>query len=142
MFFLFNLLISIVLSILDNVLGLDNIFTVGGIVFRNNGIIGSIYSLILLVPSLAVGVRRLHDTNRSGWYLMLPFAPLLLMIVTSFLPVFVIIIGLMGFLAMIVLGILLIVFLATEGDAGENDYGPNPKGEEGSKLIHKDLLDN
>jgi uncharacterized membrane protein YhaH (DUF805 family) len=142
MFFLFNLLISIVLSILDNVLGLDNIFTVGGIVFRNNGIIGSIYSLILLVPSLAVGVRRLHDTNRSGWYLMLPFAPLLLMIVTSFLPVFVIIIGLMGFLAMIVLGILLIVFLATEGDAGENDYGPNPKGEEGIKLIHKDLLDN
>lgn len=142
MFFLFNILISIVLSILDKVLGLDNIVSIGGTAFRNNGIIGSLYSLLIFVPSLSVGVRRLHDTNRSGWYLMLPFAPLLLMLVTSFLPVLGVIVGLMGFLAMIVLGVLLIVFLATDGDAGENDYGPNPKDEEGSRLIHKDLLDN
>ena len=141
MFVLFNFLISIVLSILDKILGFDDIFSFGGTAFRNNGIIGSLYSLIVLVPSLAVGVRRLHDTNRSGWYLMMPFAPLLFMFVASFLPVLGIIAGLLGLLAMIVLGILLIVFLATEGDAGGNDYGPNPKGEEGSKLIHKDLLD-
>lgn len=142
MFVLFNLLISIVLSILDNALGLDNISTFGGTVFRNNGIIGSIYSLILFVPSLAVGVRRLHDTNRSGWFLLLPFSPILLFFISPFLGKIGFVLIFMGFLTIIVFAIVLLVLLATNGDAGENDYGPNPKDEEGSRLIHKDLLDN
>ena len=54
------------------------------------------------IPSLAAGVRRLHDTNRSGWWLLISLVP-------------------------IVGSIILIVFLATDGNRGPNDYGPDPK---------------
>jgi uncharacterized membrane protein YhaH (DUF805 family) len=142
MFFLINLIISIVLSIIDKVLGSDNIVSFGGTAFRNNGIIGSLYSLLIFVPSLAAGVRRLHDTNRSGWFLLLPFSPFLLFLISPFLGKIGFVLMFMGYLTIIVFAIVLIVLLATEGDKGENDYGPNPKSEEGSRLIHKDLLDN
>jgi uncharacterized membrane protein YhaH (DUF805 family) len=56
----------------------------------------------VLLPSLAVGVRRLHDTGRSGWWMLISFIPL---------------IG----------GIVLIVFFATDGEEQPNPYGPNPK---------------
>ena len=65
-------------------------------------IIPSIYSLAVLVPSLAVVVRRLHDTNRSGWYFFLNLIPL---------------IG----------SIILLVFLVQDSDPNENRHGPNPK---------------
>lgn len=60
-----------------------------------------VYGLAMLIPGLAVLVRRLHDTQKSGWM------------------VFVGIISIVG-------GILLIVLLATEGDQTANEYGPNP----------------
>jgi uncharacterized membrane protein YhaH (DUF805 family) len=59
-------------------------------------------TLIVFLPALAVSTRRLHDTGRSGWWILLAFVP---------------IIGMIG----------LIVFYATEGEAGTNAYGPNPK---------------
>lgn len=65
--------------------------------------INMVYSLAILIPSIAVGVRRLHDTNRSGWWLLLLLIPVIGWIV-------------------------LIVFMATEGTAADNQYGPNPKG--------------
>lgn len=65
-------------------------------------IIPSVYSLAVLVPSLAVVVRRLHDTNRSGWYFFLNLIPL---------------IG----------SIILLVFLVQDSDPNENRHGPNPK---------------
>jgi uncharacterized membrane protein YhaH (DUF805 family) len=61
-----------------------------------------IYVLGVLIPGLAVAVRRLHDQNKSGWYYCVAFIPL-------------------------VGSIWLIVLLATEGDAGPNQYGPDPK---------------
>lgn len=93
MFALINLAISIVLGILDGILGTRS----GGF-----GIIGGIYSLAVLLPSLAVSVRRLHDTNRTGWWILIGLIP---------------IVGI----------IILIVFYATEGAAGDNQYGPDPK---------------
>jgi D-xylose transport system ATP-binding protein len=60
-----------------------------------------IYALATLLPSLAVGVRRLHDINRSGWFLLISLVPF---------------IG----------GIWLLVLLALGGDAGPNKYGPPP----------------
>ena len=60
----------------------------------------------MLVPSLAVAIRRLHDTNKSGWFLLLALIPIV------------------GF-------IVLIVFLATPGEPGPNNYGlpdPGPTG--------------
>ena len=61
-----------------------------------------IYQLIFLLPHLSVTVRRLHDINKSGWYYFIFLIPL---------------VGI----------ILLIVWLATEGDSGKNNYGDNPK---------------
>ncbi|MFF2844722.1 DUF805 domain-containing protein [Streptomyces sp. NPDC058001] len=88
MFVLFNVIAAIILSIIDAVIG-SNILII-------------IYWLGVLVPSLAVAVRRLHDTDKSGWFLL---------------------IGLIPFVG----GIILLVFMATEGKPNENQYGPNPK---------------
>jgi uncharacterized membrane protein YhaH (DUF805 family) len=60
-----------------------------------------LYWLGVLVPSLAVAVRRLHDIDKSGWFLLIGFIP--------------------------VAGIALIVLLALDGTPGDNRYGPNPK---------------
>ncbi len=63
---------------------------------------GAIYSLAVLLPALSIGARRLHDTGKSGWWLLIALVPL-------------------------VGAILLIVFWATEGNKGQNSYGPDPK---------------
>jgi len=94
-FALFNLIISIVLGIIDGVTG--SFSPEAGM-----GLLGGIYTLAVLIPSIAVGVRRLHDTNRSGWWLLISLIPLIGMIV-------------------------LIVFLATDSKPEENQYGVNPK---------------
>jgi uncharacterized membrane protein YhaH (DUF805 family) len=89
MFFLINIIIVIVLNVI-------------GMAVKAGAFVGDIYGLALLIPSLAVGVRRLHDSGRSGWWLLIGLIPL---------------IG----------TIILIVFLATEGQEGDNPYGPDPK---------------
>lgn len=66
------------------------------------GLLYGVYTLALLVPSLAVGVRRLHDIGKSGWFMLVAFVPL-------------------------VGGIWLLVLLCTEGTRGDNEYGPDPK---------------
>jgi len=65
MFFLISALISIVLTLLDILLGTYS-------VEYEAGLFSGLYSLLVLIPSIAVGVRRLHDTNRSGWYMLIP----------------------------------------------------------------------
>ena len=92
MFALFNVIISIVLSIIGYVV-------VGG---NGQSALSSLYSLAVLLPSLGVSVRRLHDTNRSGWWLLISLVPIIGIIV-------------------------LIVFLVQDSDPGDNRYGPNPK---------------
>jgi len=61
-----------------------------------------IWYLAHLVPSLAVTVRRLHDTGKSGWFLLINLIPY---------------IG----------GLIVFVFTVIEGDNGDNEYGPDPK---------------
>jgi uncharacterized membrane protein YhaH (DUF805 family) len=95
MFFLFNIIITIVLVIVDGMLGTS---AVPGAL----GLLGALYSLALLVPGIAVAVRRLHDTGRSGWWIL---------------------IGLVPFVGFIVL----IVFMVQDGTPGENQFGKNPK---------------
>ena len=65
-------------------------------------IIYVVYGLGVIVPGLAVAVRRLHDTNKSGWMLLIGLIPL-------------------------VGSILLLVFYFTDGDPGTNRFGPSPK---------------
>jgi uncharacterized membrane protein YhaH (DUF805 family) len=79
-------------TILGKVLGL-----LGGLVM----LIYYLYSLAVLVPGLAVGVRRLHDTGKSGWFMLLALIPLV--------------------------GLVLLYFMTIEGDAGPNAYGADPK---------------
>lgn len=94
MFFLFNLIFAIVATVLDNLLGL-------AIKDLGYGPFYILYALATLIPGIAVGVRRLHDTGKSGWYLLLGLIPC-------------------------VGGIILLVFFVTAGDVGENEYGPDP----------------
>ena len=101
MFALFSIIISIVLGVIDNLLG--STFVPG----TTSGWLGAIYGLAVLLPSLGVSVRRLHDTGRSGWWLLIGLVPVL------------------G-------GIVLIVFCATPGNVGANAYGPDPKASVGS----------
>ena len=87
-FALFNFLIAFAIGIVDGILGTDPV-------------IGFLYFLAVLIPSAAVAVRRLHDTSRSGWWLLIGLIP---------------VIG----------AIVLLVFMVEDSHAA-NEYGPNPK---------------
>jgi uncharacterized membrane protein YhaH (DUF805 family) len=87
--------------------------------------------LALVVPSVAVGVRRLHDIDRSGWWLLAAYVPLILSmllplagIVQPTLALILLLVACIGF-------ILLLVFSVMEGTRGPNRYGPDPKAAEG-----------
>ena len=97
MFFLFNLIISFLLGIFDGIMGTFS--PEAGL-----GLLGGLYSLAVLIPSIAVTIRRLHDTGRTGWWFLIIFIPL---------------IG----------AIVLLVFMVFDSDEGTNAYGPNPKAE-------------
>lgn len=89
MFFLFNIIIMVVLGIVEGIVG-------------GPGVLAGIYGLAVLLPGIAVSIRRLHDTDRSGWWLLIGLVPL---------------IG----------AIVLLVFFVQDSQAAENQYGPNPK---------------
>lgn len=96
MFTLINMAVFVVLGIGAGILA--NVSEgLGGLAFVGIGL----YYLAILVPSLAVAVRRLHDTGRSGWFLLLSLVPLV--------------------------SLVLLYFYILEGDAGPNLYGPDPK---------------
>jgi len=99
-------------------------------------IIGALFFLIwlaLLIPGIAVGVRRLHDTDRTGWWLLAPIAPYILVWIGAAMAISGStgiggILSLIGMLGAVVLGITLIVFMFLDGTKGPNRYGPDPKG--------------
>ena len=88
MFLLFSIIISVVLTVIDGVVG-------------TGGILGLVYSLAVLIPSIAVAVRRMHDIDKSGWWLLIAFVPLIGIIVV-------------------------IVFACMAGTPGDNRFGPPP----------------
>ncbi|MGY3925716.1 DUF805 domain-containing protein [Aeromonas simiae] len=89
MFILFNILVALALAVVGALIG--------------NMLLSHLYSLAVLVPGLAVAVRRLHDTNRSGWWLLINLIPL---------------VGVLAFL----------YFMVSEGERGANRFGEDPKG--------------
>lgn len=101
-FFLFVWIMAIVAMLLDNLLSTTYSM---GLVTLPYGVIYSIVMVALIIPNLAVLVRRLHDTGRSGVWFFIIFVP---------------VVGL----------IMMLVFLLTEGTPEANAYGPNPKEEE------------
>lgn len=103
MFVLFNLIFSIIAIWLDRLLGTEFDFVSSGYgTAYSFGWIYTLYILFILIPGLAVSVRRLHDTGKSGWMLLVALIPF-------------------------VGGIWLIVLYATPGNVGDNAYGPDPK---------------
>ena len=89
MFVLFNLIFAIVANVLDYMFGTVYIFA-------------GIYGLAMLIPGLAVSVRRLHDVGKSGWMLLVGLIP-------------------------VVGGIWLFVLSVMDSQPGTNQYGENPK---------------
>lgn len=84
--------------------------------------------LFLLIPSIAVGIRRLHDIDRTGWWLMLGYGPWILSMVFAMAqsegPAAIFnLISMVGFLV-------LLVFAFLPGTKGPNRYGSDPKGED------------
>ncbi|MCX6754520.1 MAG: DUF805 domain-containing protein [Candidatus Nomurabacteria bacterium] len=93
-FVLFTFLFSIAVSTLDSMIGTPKIFNSYGLLF-------TIYYLAILLPSIAVAVRRLHDVGKSGWMLFLSLIPL-------------------------VGAIWIFILTVSDSNPGENKYGPNP----------------
>ncbi|MRI63198.1 DUF805 domain-containing protein [Ornithobacterium rhinotracheale] len=134
-FVLFNSIFRFILSALE--LGLYNEFGIPMI-------LNWVYSLFVLIPSLAVGTRRLHDIGKSGWWQLIVFIPFTCYLIyliylfpslpipedfaVTFLLIFssISIIMPFAFLAAI---ILMIVLFATPGVVGKNEYGEDPKTE-------------
>ena len=71
MFYLFNIIISIALGIVDGALGMEQFG------------IGTVYSLAVFLPTIAAGVRRIHDAGKSGWFYLVPFYNLYLLCIDS-----------------------------------------------------------
>ena len=133
-FYLFTILVGIASSAIDAVLNTA---------FNNEiGAVNTLTSLGLLLPSLAVTARRLHDTGRTGWWMLLPVVPLLATIVvgsatvfaTVFrtdtdgaLPAALVVLFVVCLLITIAASITLLVFLCLDSKPGPNKYGPSPK---------------
>jgi uncharacterized membrane protein YhaH (DUF805 family) len=83
MFVLFNFIASFILGFIGGLLDFP--------------LLANLYSLAILLPSIAVAVRRMHDVGKSGWYVLIPIYNFILCV--------------------------------TEGNNGENEYGPDPKNE-------------
>ena len=94
-FVLFNIIIGLALTFIDFSTGLYDVES-------EIGLLSSLYSLTVLVPGIAVTIRRLHDTSRTGWWFLIAFVPIIGVIV-------------------------LLVFMVFDSTPGDNQYGPNPK---------------
>jgi uncharacterized membrane protein YhaH (DUF805 family) len=93
-FVLFSTIFTLALALIEASAGMTS--DVSG------GVISMLFNLFILIPSLAVGVRRLHDTNTSGWFMLIALIP--------------------------IIGIVVLIFKFVQtGDAGVNEYGADPK---------------
>ena len=90
-FYLVTIAVSILISILESILNIPF------------GLISVLYFFISLIPNLSIQVRRLHDVDKSGWYILLNFLIII------------------GWIWLLILNIL-------DSNPGANKYGPNPKG--------------
>lgn len=90
-FYLFTIILSVIASVLQRALSNSS-----------SGFVTGIVALAIILPSLAVGVRRLHDTSRSGWWLLIGLIP--------------------------IIGTIVLIVFYVQDSHGDNQYGPSPKG--------------
>lgn len=136
MFILFFFVFSLIAGILDNILGL-NLYLYGQ--QFPYGWIYLIFGLAHFIPMVAVLIRRLHDVDKSGWWILYCYIPYLFIFasiaIIESLPVLAMIIMGVGYIASLVLAIMLLVFICSKGNADNNKYGIIPE----SKLPDKEL---
>ena len=94
MFLLINLVVSVALALIDSL--------IGSVSESGMGLLSSVYSIGVLIPSLALSVRRLHDIGRTGWWVLISIIPVIGVVV-------------------------LLVFMLLDSEPGSNRYGANPK---------------
>ena len=118
-YWMFTLFILVAYLVLGTLIGVGGFFSMltdpsgvpqfSAIGWLGLGLLG-IFALAMFIPTLAVIVRRLHDQDKSGWFILIQFVPY---------------IG----------AIVMLVFMCIEGTKGENRYGPDPKGEDFAKVF-------
>ena len=86
-------------------------------------VFSSLYDLVLFLPSIGLAIRRYHDTNRTGWWVVIPYAPLVLAIVFFILEF--VVLGTISTVAFFILLLASLIFLFLKGDPEANQYG-NP----------------
>ncbi|MDR1614023.1 MAG: DUF805 domain-containing protein [Campylobacteraceae bacterium] len=94
-FVLINFIVNIILSAIDSIIFVNII---------GFALLSLVYTLAILLPSIGLAVRRLHDIGKSGWWYLINLIPII------------------GFIWFIILA-------ATDSQPGSNQYGENPKGE-------------
>ncbi|MCK0127816.1 DUF805 domain-containing protein [Erythrobacter sp. F6033] len=97
MFILGVIIVAVIVGLIEGVTGMGG--SIGGVY----GPLSMLLIVAIIIPSIAVQVRRFHDQDKSGWFVLLGFIPF-------------------------VGGIIVLVFMCLEGTRGENQYGPDPKG--------------
>ncbi|WP_247749566.1 DUF805 domain-containing protein [Pseudoalteromonas viridis] len=103
LFMLCNIIVTIVLGLVDMTLGLYSEES-------GFGLLSGLYALAVIIPSIALSIRRLHDTGRSGWWILISLVP--------------------------VIGpLVLLVFYVMDSTPGDNDYGPNPKEQSSQQVL-------
>ena len=107
-FVLFNIIVSSILMAIDVAIGMGTAETsvsadAGASVSFNGGILSAVYALAVFLPGLGVTIRRLHDTDHSGWWVFINLIP-------------------------IVGPIIFLVFLVKDSTEGDNRFGSSPKG--------------
>lgn len=140
-FYLFTVLVSIGTTIVD--------YPLNAVLGHHWNVVGDLATLALLLPSLAVGVRRLHDTGRTGWWMLLPVVPIVAALMSGFgLAVTAVgvafagtsgsspadafagllIVLMFGFMLLALAGtVTLVVFQCLDSTPGPNKHGPSPK---------------
>jgi uncharacterized membrane protein YhaH (DUF805 family) len=141
MFFVFQFLIGIVFWVLMMIVGGAAMMGGGGpgaLMAAGGGImiVKALYALVglaLIIPGIAVAVRRLHDTNRSGWWLLAPLCGYVIMFIGTGMAASGStgaggILAMLGGIGALVMVLVLLVFMFLDGTKGPNRYGADPKG--------------
>ena len=102
-FVLFSVLISIVFTFIDTAVINPSLLNMTAEEASKGGLLAGTFALAMLLPQIGLGVRRLHDIGKSGWWY------------------FIILIPILG-------ALVLLFFFVTDSQSGENEYGANPKG--------------
>ena len=113
-FFLFGFLTTVCLSILDMALFPKN----------ENGVLSLIFALATFIPFISAACRRLHDTNRSGWWQTLSYGVMLFSVILALLSETLLVVGLVG---SGIAAVVVIFWMASAGDNSKNRFGPAPK---------------